>query len=350
MSIRTFLFNGYVFSEFTSLFHIKNKVMSIFTKRINYKPFEYPEILEFTNAINKSFWVHSEVDFTADVQDFHSHLSPLEQEIVKRSLLAIAQIEVNVKTFWGNLYLHLPKPEFNGLGSTFAECEFRHSEAYSRLLEVLGYNNAFEKVIEIPAIKKRIDYLSSALKHSKSENEKDYLKSLILFTILIENVSLFSQFAIILSFTRFKGAMKNVSNIIAWTSVDEQIHANAGIYIINKIKEEFPDYFDEETVNEINEIVKESIAIEAEILDWIFEQGELDTISKSNLLNFMKFRLDESLVKIGMDKVFFVSNEEYQPMVWFEEEIFANSLDDFFAKRPVEYTKHDKSITANDLF
>ncbi len=324
--------------------------MSIFTKRINYKPFEYPEILEFTNAINKSFWVHSEVDFTADVQDFHSHLSPLEQEIVKRSLLAIAQIEVNVKTFWGNLYLHLPKPEFNGLGSTFAECEFRHSEAYSRLLEVLGYNNAFEKVIEIPAIKKRIDYLSSALKHSKSENEKDYLKSLILFTILIENVSLFSQFAIILSFTRFKGAMKNVSNIIAWTSVDEQIHANAGIYIINKIKEEFPDYFDEETVNEINEIVKESIAIEAEILDWIFEQGELDTISKSNLLNFMKFRLDESLVKIGMDKVFFVSNEEYQPMVWFEEEIFANSLDDFFAKRPVEYTKHDKSITANDLF
>ena len=108
--------------------------MSIFTKRINYKPFEYPEVLEFTNAINKSFCVHSEVDFTADVQDFHSHLSPLEQEIVKRSLLAIAQIEVSVKTFWGNLYTHLPKPEFNGLGSTFAECEFRHSEAYSRLL------------------------------------------------------------------------------------------------------------------------------------------------------------------------------------------------------------------------
>jgi ribonucleoside-diphosphate reductase beta chain len=25
-------------------------------------------------------------------------------------------------------------------------------------------------------------------------------------------------------------------------------------------------------------------------------------------------------------------------------------LDDFFAKRPVDYTKHDKSITADDLF
>lgn len=324
--------------------------MSIFTKRLNYKPFEYPEILDFVNAINKSFWVHSEVDFTADIQDFHSHLTDNEREVVKRALLAIAQIEVNVKTFWGDLYRHLPKPEFNGLGSTFAECEFRHSEAYSRLLEVLGYNNAFAKIIEIPAIKKRIDYLTRALQNSKSDNQKEYLESLILFTILIENVSLFSQFAIILSFTRYEGVMKNVSNIIAWTSVDEQLHANAGIYIINKIREEFPDYFDEETTKRIYQIVEESIAIEEEILDWIFEYGELKNLSKENLLNFMKFRLDDSLQKIKMNKFYHIKNEDYQPMLWFEEEIFANSLDDFFAKRPVDYTKHDKPFSPDDLF
>lgn len=324
--------------------------MSIFDKRINYKPFEYPEVLDFVNAINKSFWVHSEIDFTADIQDFHSHLSFIEQEAIKRSLLAIAQIEVNVKTFWGDLYNHLPKPEFNGLGSTFAECEFRHSEAYSRLLDILGYKNLFEKVIDIPVINKRIKYLSNVLKNSKTNQKKEYLKSLILFTILIENVSLFSQFAIILSFTRFNGTLKNISNIIAWTSVDEQIHANGGIFIINQIKKEFPDYFDTQTLQEIHDIVIESIEIEAEILDWIFENGELKTISKTNLINFMKFRIDASLQQIGIAKIFHVSELDYLPMQWFEQEIFANSLDDFFAKRPVDYTKHDKSITANDLF
>lgn len=324
--------------------------MSIFTKRINYKPFEYPEVLDFVNAINKGFWVHSEVDFTADVQDFHSHLNANEQEVVKRALLAIAQIEVNVKTFWGDLYRHLPKPEFNGLGSTFAECEFRHSEAYSRLLEVLGYNNAFTRIIEIPAIRKRIEYLSTALQNAKSDNQKEYLESLILFTILIENVSLFSQFAIILSFSRYEGVMKNVSNIIGWTSIDEQLHANAGIYIINKIHEEFPEYFDDESIKRIYQIVEESIAIEEEILDWIFETGELEHISKENLLNFMKFRLDDSLEKIQLKKIYHIKNEDYQPMLWFEEEIYANTLDDFFAKRPVEYTKHDKPFSADDLF
>lgn len=324
--------------------------MSIFEKRINYKPFEYPEVLQYTEAINKSFWVHSEVDFTADVQDFHSHLTANEKQVIKRSLLAIAQIEVAVKSFWGDLYHHLPKPEFNGLGSTFAECEFRHSEAYSKLLEVLGYNNDFRQLLETPVIRKRVDYLSEALAHTKADDKKKYVFSLVLFSILIENVSLFSQFGIILSFTRFQGVMKNISNIIAWTSVDEQVHANAGIYIVNKIKEEHPEYFDEETQAEIRNIVADSLKVEAEILDWIFENGEIENVSKANLLSFMKRRVDDSLEKIGMEKMYFVSDLDYQPMVWFEEEVFANSMDDFFAKRPVEYTKHDKSITADDLF
>ncbi|HUH35890.1 MAG TPA: ribonucleotide-diphosphate reductase subunit beta [Moheibacter sp.] len=324
--------------------------MSIFDKRINYKPFEYPGILQFTDAINKSFWVHNEIDFTADTQDFHSHLTLAEKTAIKHSLLAIAQVEVAVKSFWGNLYDHFPKPEFNGLGSTFAECEFRHSEAYSRLLEVLGYNDEFEKLIEVDVIRERIDYLSAALKDAKSTDRKSYVVSLILFSILIENVSLFSQFAIILSFTRFKGYMKNVSNIIAWTSVDEQVHANAGIYIVNQIRKEFPDFFDQETIDFIQETVKNSIEVEAKILDWIFIEGEIETVNKKNLLNFMKFRVDDSLKKINLEPIYNISYEDYKPMVWFEEEVFANSLDDFFAKRPVDYTKHDKSITADDLF
>ncbi len=324
--------------------------MNIFEKRINYKPFEYPEVLTFVDAINKSFWVHTEVDFTADEQDFRSHLLPYEQLSVKNSLLAIAQIEVAVKTFWGNLYRHLPKPEMNGLGATFSECEFRHSEAYSRLLEVLGYNEEFEALIEVPAIRKRIDYLNEVLKDSGSTDPKKYLSSLLMFSILIENVSLFSQFAIILSFTRFKGFMKNVSNIIAWTSVDEQIHANAGIYLINQIRAEQPDLLDDEDIQSIYQLIHDSITIEGEILDWIFEAGELEHISKENLINFMKYRVDDSLRQINLEPQFNVADVDYQPMRWFEEEVFASSMDDFFAKRPVDYTKHDKSITATDLF
>ncbi len=324
--------------------------MSIFDKRLQYKPFEYPEILQFTEAINKGYWVHSEVDFTADVQDFHSHLTPGEKNAVKNSLLAIAQIEVAVKSFWGNLFHHLPKPEFNGLGSTFAECEFRHSEAYSRLLEVLGHTNQFETLVEVPVIRERIDYLSEALGNARSTDKKEYAFSLILFSILIENVSLFSQFAIILSFQRFKGLMKNISNIIAWTSVDEQIHANAGIYLVNKIREEYPEMFDAQMIDGITRLVRASIQVESRIIDWIFAEGKIDNVTKEDLISFMKYRADDSLQKIGIPRQFNLAIADVKLLQWFEEEVFANSLDDFFVKRPVDYTKHDKSISANDLF
>ena len=96
--------------------------------------------------------------------------------------------------------------------------------------------------------------------------------------------------------------------------------------------------------------IRKAYKAEVGILDWIFEQGELDNVSKKNLLDFMKYRVDDSLKKIGMKTRYNVTPEDYKPMIWFEEEVFANSMDDFFAKRPVDYTKHDKSITANDLF
>lgn len=317
--------------------------MGLFDKRINYKPFEYPEVMQFVEAINKSYWVHSEVDFTADIQDFKTNLSDKEREVIKRSLLGIAQVEVGVKTFWGNLYNHIPKPEFNGLGVTFAECEFRHSEAYSKLLEVLGYDNEFEKIIENPIFKKRLEFIQ---KHLNPDVGLE--KQMLFFVIIIENASLFSQFGNILSLTRFKGYMKNTSNIIAWTSMDEQIHANAGIYILNEIKKE--NNSSDIGVPMLKTVLTAYINLEAELLDWIYEEGELEFFTKEDMLNFMKYRVDESLVKMNLQKVFNISSEEHSPMKWFEEEVFANSMDDFFAKKPVDYTKHDKSITSNDLF
>jgi ribonucleoside-diphosphate reductase beta chain len=317
--------------------------MSIFDKRLNYKPFEYPEVMKFVESMNSSFWVHKEIDFTADIQDFKSNLSELEKEIVKRSLLSIAQVEIGVKLFWGDLYKHFPKPEFNNLGATFAECEVRHGEAYARLIEILGYNNDFENLVNIPVFAKKLEVIENSL-----YADKDVISKLLFFTIVVENSSLFSQFANILSFTRFKGYLKNTSNIIAWTSIDEQNHADAGVFLLNILENE--GFLTNEIKERIAQEVKKYIEYEAELLDWIYENGELDFFSKNDMLNFMKYRVDNSLQKIGIPKLYNITTQQYQPMHWFDEEVFANELDDFFAKRPTAYTKHDKSIYAEDLF
>jgi len=91
------------------------------------------------DAIRNSYWVHTEFNFSGDVQDFKVNTTPAEKTVIKRTMLAIAQIEVQVKTFWSDIYEEMPKAEIGSVGMTFAESEVRHMDAYSHLLDVGDY-------------------------------------------------------------------------------------------------------------------------------------------------------------------------------------------------------------------
>ena len=133
---------------------------NIFEKRVNILPYEYPSLLAYKDAIRHSYWIHSEFNFTTDIDDYKTKISNEEREVIKRSMLAIAQIEVNVKTFWADLYKRMPITEIGDVGMTFAESEVRHKDAYAQLLRILGLEDEVQTVIEIPAIKNRINYLT----------------------------------------------------------------------------------------------------------------------------------------------------------------------------------------------
>jgi ribonucleoside-diphosphate reductase beta chain len=75
---------------------------NIFEKRINILPYEYPSLLAYKDAIRHAYWLHTEFNFTTDIDDYKTKISNEEREVIKRSMLAIAQIEVNVKTFWAD--------------------------------------------------------------------------------------------------------------------------------------------------------------------------------------------------------------------------------------------------------
>lgn len=323
--------------------------MSIFDKRQNYKPFEYPVAIELMEKLNHTFWVHSELTFNGDKADFLA-LDYAEQEAVRRSLCAIATIEVNLKTFWSQLGDHFPKAEWAMLGVTAGESECRHSESYSRILSLLNLEQDFIDCLDIPALQGRFAYLDKYLKLSPGNaDNKKYITKLILFSVLIENVSLFSQFSTIMYFYRHKGIMKDVRNIIKWTSIDEQLHFNIGATIINILRVEHPEIFNDE----LNEIIRKacikSIKYESNILDWVFENGELENLKKQDLLNYMEKRVNDSMITMGFSPVF-EEGKDLSKTDFFFEEVFADSLDDFFAVRVVDYTIGDKSITKNDLF
>ena len=328
----------------------EDRKLDIFKKRINLKPYEYPELLEYTDAIRHSYWIHTEFNFTSDIQDFKVGMNDHEREAISRTMLAISQIEVAVKSFWGNLSDKLPKPEIGAVGATFAESEVRHHDAYSHLLEILGLNEEFENLKNNPVMMERVEYLETALKHSRSEDKKDYSESILLFSLIIEHVSLFSQFLIMMAFNKHKSKLKGVSNVVEATSKEEQIHGNFGIDIIQIIKKENPQWFDDAHSKMVQDMCLQAYASEKKIVDWIFEQGELDFLPKVTIEEFIKDRFNRSLKSLDIEPVFKTDDFLLEQTEWFDEEIIGTKHIDFFVKRSVNYNKKSKSITADDLF
>lgn len=320
----------------------------IFEKRVSLRPYEYPHLLEYVDAMRHSYWIHTEYNYSWDIQDF-SIMSDNEKQVFMRTMLAIAQIEVAVKSFWSDIHKTLPKPEIASVGITFWESEVRHENLYSHILDILWLQSEFEHVQEIDAIRDRIHVLDIAMKR-KSESRKEFIKALIFFSLFVENVSLFSQFYIAMSYNKFKNMMRWMSNWIEASTKEENLHASFGIEIINIIKDEYPSLLTEDDLYEIKDLCNYAIYWEHQIIDWIFEGGELDFVNKHTVKNYITSRMAKSLEAIWIKTEFEIDKDDLQKTKWFEDEVLVTKHTDFFNKRSINYTKKDKSFSSEDLF
>jgi len=325
--------------------------MSIFTERKNYKPFIYDDITRpFIEAMWKSHWTHLEFDFNSDIQDYHTKLTTEEKQLIVRSLLMISQVEVSIKSYWSNIGKLIPQPEIADMGAVFGGIEVIHSRAYAEILTKLGLEDEFNNLLKEPIIEGRVQYLSKYVNKIYKNDHKNIVYSLILFTLFTENVSLFSQFYTILGLNRYKGVLKDIANVVAYTSKEENLHAYGGIALINQIIKEHPELFDQELEDKIYQEVQEALKAEEKIIKWILQGYESEFLSEKILINYIKERLNESLRLIGYNKPFKVNRELSEVSSFMEEEILASSLTDFFNKKPIDYQKKGNVFSAGNIF
>jgi ribonucleoside-diphosphate reductase beta chain len=324
---------------------------SIFEKRLSYKPFDYSEITDpLINAMWASHWTHNEFNFKSDVQDYHTSLTKEEQGVIKRAILLISQVEVAVKSYWSNIGKHLPKPEIADMGAVFGGVEVIHSRAYSEILTKLGLEDEFKTLLDNEPVLNRVNYLNKYVDRVYEDDRKQFLYSLILFTLFTENVSLFSQFYTILGFNRFQAVFKDTANVVQYTSKEENLHAEGGMALINQIRREHPELFDAELEERISHEAEEALQAEGRLINWILQGFENQFLSESILNNYLNNRVNESMRRIGFNLEFPVNQEKLEVTAWMDEEVYASALSDFFHKKPIDYAKSTKSFTAEELF
>lgn len=323
---------------------------SIFEEQTARKPDYYPWAKKFIEAIQDGFWTHRLFTFSSDVQDFKVKLTEQERGVVTRALSMIAQVELPVKKFWANLGNNLPHPSLIDMGFVFAANEVVHSDAYDKLLDRLGLTHVYEDLSNLDIIADRITYLRRYAVKFSEDKRKQFVYSIVLFTLFIENLSLFSQFYTVNWFGKFKNVLKDTVSQVSYSFREEDLHQLGGVKIINAIKEEFPDIFDEELENRIREECILGLQYETRVIDWILGDFEHEFLNKNVLNEFIKNRLNKALNGIGYGEPFSVDTELLRKTHWFDELLIGGSFNDFFHAKPTDYGIANHSFNEEELF
>ena len=123
-----------------------------------------------------------------------------------------------------------------------------------------------------------------------------------------------------------------------------------GMKLVNTIREEYPELFDHDLEIKILEEAEQAFIAESKIIDWMVNGIKEENLSADILKEFVKSRINDSLKEIGFKQIFRLDSSLLEKTSWFKEELLANTLTDFFKKRPTEYSKNSQSFTEDDLF
>ena len=316
--------------------------MSLLKERIVYKPFEYPQAYDYWLKQQQAHWLHTEVPMAQDVSDWKSNMKTHEKNVVGQILKGFAQTETVVNDYWSTLVTKwFRKPEIIMMGTTLGSSETIHAEAYSLLNEQLGLDD-FSEFLEDEATMAKIESLMNVRdNHDGTPNWHERAKSLAIFSAFTEGVNLFSSFAVLLSF-KMRNKLKGVGQIVEWSVRDESLHSNAGCWLFRTLMEEHPKFKTKKLVKEIEDAGRLAMKLEFDFIDKAFEMGDLENLSKDELKNFIKHRINTKMNDLGLEPLIpsaDIDKGALKTMKWFDAVIAGKQHTDFFASRVTNYSK-----------
>lgn len=314
----------------------------IFDIRQTYRPFEYPQFYEFYRNQQLVHWTKDEINLGQDVQDWNMHLTQNEKDVIGGILKGFTQMEILVGDYWRKVAEWFPKPEIAMMASAFSYFESIHMDNYAMINEQLQLDDFSAFLYDITT-KEKLDYF---IERPEITSKEEIAKSIAIFSAFAEGCLLFSSFAVLLSFQK-ENLMKGVGQIVSFSIRDENSHSQGGIYLFNKIIEEYPE-IKEQIKNDILRAANICYQLEEQFLNNLFKTGNIRTLTKEELLNFVKDRLNLKLQELGYEKIFEINKELLQNISWFGSLSSGREFGDFFATRVSEYSQN--KINPNELW
>ena len=328
-----------------------------------YKPFLYPEAYDRFIQHQSAHWTKDEIPMGDDVKDW-AMLEPKEQEFIKAIFLLFTQNDVQVGSGY-DVMLRIFKPtEVQMMLRNQADRENIHIDAYSYLLDTLGFDESiYSEFKAIPELSDKLEYVEKAkvkkfedyhadivselgLTISKvSEDDieaeidyrfrRDVAYMIAVYAGLVEGVSLFGQFAMLLNYQRFN-LLPGMCQVVAWSIRDEEMHVQNNSWLFTTYITENEDIWTDDLKFNIYEAARQIVAQEKKYIDYVFSKGLTKGITKDEMYQYIEYIADRRLIGLHLKPEY---GRMVNPFPWMEELLNTPEFGNFFETRVTEYTK-----------
>ena len=307
------------------------------------RPMRYPEFYEMYKNGIRNTWTVDEVDFSDDLKDLRQNISEPERHLIHRLVAFFATGDSIVSNnLVLNLYKHINSPEARLFLSRQLYEEALHVQFYLTLLDsyipdIEERHEAFRAIDTIPSIRRKAEFCFRWLDsiHDLKETDTDaakrhFLLNLICFATCVEGLFFFGAFAYVY-FMRSKGLLNGLASGTNWVFRDESSHMRFAFTVVEKVREEYPQLWDEELERQIIAMIEEAVDCETQFAEDLLEGG-VAGLTVAEVRQYLEHVADQRLGNLGMARHFGTRN----PLTFMELQD-VQELSNFFERRVSAY-------------
>jgi ribonucleoside-diphosphate reductase beta chain len=307
--------------------------VSLLATRDYYKPFDYPWMFDYYSQQNQMHWFPEDVPLHNDVKDWQS-LDDNEKNLLTQIFRLFTQSDVDVSSGYVDRYMKIfKKPEARMMMGAFNNMESIHQHAYSLLLDTVGMPEIeYKAFAEYEAMADKHEYIDN-VKVTKGD-KRSIAKALAVYSGFTEGLQLFSSFIVLLNFPRF-GKMKGMGQIITYSIRDESLHVEAMTKLFREFIKENIEIWTDDFKKEIYQACRDMVELEDRFLDLVFEMGDIEGLTKEEVLQYIRYIADRRLLQLGLKPNYGVKDN---PLLWLDE-VLGVEHQNFFEGRATAYMK-----------
>ncbi|MGH8775241.1 MAG: ribonucleotide-diphosphate reductase subunit beta [Jiangellaceae bacterium] len=306
------------------------------------RPMRYPQFFDrFRDAI-KNTWTVEEVDLHTDLADL-AKLTAAERHLVSRLVAFFATGDTIVaNNLVLNLYQHVNSPEGRLYLSRQPFEEAVHVQFYLNLLDTYVPDEterfaAFAAIENIPSIKRKaqfcfrwIDSIFQLRELSTKEDRRAFLLNLICFAACIEGLFFYGAFAYVY-FLRSRGLLHGLASGTNWVFRDESMHMAFAFDVVDTVRRQEPDLFDEQLAEQVRQMLAEAVDCEVQFAQDLLDQG-VSGNSPADMREYLQHVADRRLAQLDMAPLYGSGN----PFAFMDLQD-VQELSNFFERRVSAY-------------